>query len=318
MRGLLGTGALSDWSAGVADQRDSLVGWEACRVGDALYGMPWHVSPRRLFWNAELFARAGLDPAKAPPTWDALLAAAARVQRLGRGVRGYGLADGDSAAVVAEFLSYAWANGGAVLGPAADSACFDSAPNVETLAFLLKLRHAGSRDSLPALDAAFANGRLGLRLADAGYGTRLAREAPGLRFGAGPVPVPATAKGPDAPYGEVTLLASFARSRHKEHALRLARALVRPEDAVEAFARAGGAPPANAGADTLEWFRAHPHEAALAAEAGRARFARAHPAWAEMTGAIAGQIGRAMRGEATAAEAVAEAGSRVAQLAGRR
>ena len=65
----LEAGALSDWSAGVADLRDSLRGWDMCRVGDALYGLPWVLGTRALFYDKTLFARAGLDSSRAPETW---------------------------------------------------------------------------------------------------------------------------------------------------------------------------------------------------------------------------------------------------------
>lgn len=316
MPALLASGALSDWSAGVADQRDSLNGWEACRVGDALYGMPWRVSPRVLLWNPALFARAGLDSSRAPVTWDELLAAATRLRRAGRGVHGYGMAAGDSGAVLPEFLTYAWSNGGSVLSAAADSSRFDSPRNVEALEFLARLGETARRDSTAGLAAEFAAGRLGLLVTDARVALRLARAAPppGFRIAAVPAPAGATAR----PFGEACVLVSFTRSRHKEHALRLARFLVRPANAVDASALGAEGLPANAGADTLDWFRARPVDALLATEAGRARFARAHPAWGAMAGAIDEEVERALLGEKSAARAVADASARIAALAARR
>jgi len=316
MRGLLDGGALSDWSAGVADQRDSLRGWEACRVGDAIYGMPWRISARVLYWNRGLFARAGLDSGRAPGTWDQLLAAASRVQRLGGGVHGYGLATGDSVALLPEFLSYAWGNGGEVLSAGSDSSRFDSPANVQALELALRLRRASLQADGERLDREFAAGRLGLRVADSRFATRLDREAPGLRFGV--APVPGREAGKSAPFADVRVLASFTKSRHKEHALRLARFLVRPGIAVEAYAAHPDGLPANAGSDTLAWFRERPREALLAAQAGRARFAPAHAAWAEMEKAIEAELDDALRGEQSPDSAVAGAAVRLAELVGRR
>lgn len=316
MPALLASGSLSDWSAGVADQRDSLRGWEACRLGDAIYAMPWRVYPRVLYWNRELFARAGLDSARAPGTWDDLLAATARLRRLRGGVHGYGLATGDTAGLLAEFLSYAWGHGGEVLSPGADSSRFDSPGNVETLEFLVRLRRASLEGPGDALDAEFAAGRLGLRVADSRLAARLDRDAPGLRFGV--APVPRDEPGAVSPFADVSVLASHARSRHKAQALRLARYLVRPGNAAELAEALPGGMPANAGADTLEWFRGRSREAVLAAQAASARFAPRHPAWAEMERAIVDELGQALGGTKPPRLAVAEAGARVAELAGRR
>lgn len=318
MRAFLDSGELSDWSAGVADQRDSLRGWEACRVGDAIYGMPWRVSPRALYWNRDLFARAGLDPDRAPGTWDALVAAAARIQRLRGGVHGYGLATGDSLATLPEFLSFAWGNGGEVLSAAGDSVRFDSPANVQALELALRLRRVGLQARGDSLDREFAAGRLGLRVAGSDLASRLEREVPGLRFGVAPVPARVADADTAAPFADVSVLASFARSRHKEHALRLARFLVRPGNSVEAYAAAPDGLPANAGADTLEWFRGRPREALLASQVSRARFAPAHPAWDRMQRALEDELDRALRGEQGADSAVAHAGARLAMLVGRR
>src|SRR5262249_56074556 len=71
-------GWLSDWSAGVADLAPGVRGWELCRLGDALYGLPWLLDTRVLLYNRALLARAGLDSTRAPETWDELHAASAR------------------------------------------------------------------------------------------------------------------------------------------------------------------------------------------------------------------------------------------------
>jgi len=76
--------------------------------------------------------------------------------------------------------------------------------------------------------------------------------------------------------------------------------------------------PANAGADTLEWFRERPRAALLAAEAGRARFAPAHVAWPEMERAIAAAIVTTIDGGTPADSAVTEAAARLSELVGRR
>lgn len=313
LRALLAAGALSDWSAGAADQRDSLRGWDACRVGDALYGMPWRLSPRLLYWNRDLFARAGLDPDRAPATWDRLLAAAARLHRLRGGVRGIGLEATDSSASVPEFLTFAWGNGAELLSAAGDSARLDSREAREALDFVQRLARGALLADRAALDAEFAAGRLGLRIAGPGLAGRLAREAPALRFDVAPVPT--REGGPGAPWAGVRVLASFARSRHKEHALRFARFLARPEHSLAAFAADPGGLPANAGADSLAWFRGRPRDARFAAEASRARFAPAHPAWPAMERALGAELAAALRGDVPAESSLVRAAARLAPLA---
>ncbi|HET7225288.1 MAG TPA: extracellular solute-binding protein, partial [Candidatus Eisenbacteria bacterium] len=56
---MLAGGKLVDWSAGVADLKSSLRGWELCSLGETMFGVPWVLDTRALFWNKALFARAG-------------------------------------------------------------------------------------------------------------------------------------------------------------------------------------------------------------------------------------------------------------------
>ena len=44
---MLASGQLADWSAGTADLRPSLRGWQLCAVGDAVYGLPWLIGTDR-------------------------------------------------------------------------------------------------------------------------------------------------------------------------------------------------------------------------------------------------------------------------------
>lgn len=318
MPALLASGQLVDWSAGVADQRDTLLGWDLCRVGDALYGMPWRLAPRVLLANTALLARAGLDSSVTPATWEELAAAATRVSKLPGGVRGFGIALDDSGASFPDFMSFAWSNGGEVLSARLDSTRFDSAANVEALAFLLRLRRWSLVARADSLALAFEHGRLGLLVASAREADRLERTAPALRFRVGPVPAPAARRDSVAPYAEGDVLVSFGRSKHKEQALRLARLVADPEQSMNISDAEGDGVPALAGADTLAWCAARPRVAAVARAAGRARFAPGHPAWNDMERAIERELGEALRGAKDAQRAIADAGERLALLVERR
>ncbi|MEW6279427.1 MAG: sugar ABC transporter substrate-binding protein [Candidatus Eremiobacterota bacterium] len=54
--------------------------WEATRLGDAVYAVPWYVSTRVLMYNKNLFREAGLDPESPPRSWE-------QVEQVARAVR---------------------------------------------------------------------------------------------------------------------------------------------------------------------------------------------------------------------------------------
>ena len=310
----LASGSLSDWSAGVADLRDSLRGWPMCTVGDALYGLPWLLRTRALVFDPGLFRRAGLDPARPPATWGELRADAARIQKLGHGVHGVGLACGDSLESALGFLSFAWGNGGEVLSAGLDSCRFDSPEVLEALEFYLSLRRSALLAPADSLAREFAAGRLGMLVGD---GARLAaRPAPAGPAGVALVPAPAEDRGSHAAFADGVVLVSFTSSRRKEAALRLARALVRSDRAPALAASLGGPQPANVGADSSAALAAVPVVLVLTRQCATARFAPAVARWDSMRTAIAHELAEAMGDRKSAADALSDAAARIAALVG--
>lgn len=256
MPALLEHGDLSDWSAGVADLRDSLAGWEVCRVGDALYGTPWLAAPRMFVYDRVRFARAKLDPAATLDSWEAFSREAAKLRRAG-GAPAFGFA-GD--ALYAACLPALAAD---------DSMRWDDAPRVSALESLVRLRAQGIVAAQDSIEHVFERGALSVIVAGPEFARRVSGHA-NVAFA--PLPGPDSARVSPAP---CLALASCEHSRHKEGALRFARALNSQFEAGELAARFPGWVPAR---------RVAP--AAAAADAG-----------------FAAQVSRAVFAPATAAEA---------------
>jgi multiple sugar transport system substrate-binding protein len=314
----LASGALNDWSAGVADLKPKVRGWEMCSIGDALYGVPWVLGTRALFYNRELFARAGLDSTRPPVTWDELFRAAQKIERLGRGIHGYGVSLKDRQKLFKKFMPFAWGNGGEILNAGLDSSRFDSPENVEALEFYLSLRKVGTTGLQDALDREFKEGRLGLQISGAWLFKQVPREAPGLRYGVALVPMPASDRGSHASFAGGEVLVGFAGSKHKEEALRLARFLVRPDNALALAMAAESVQPATVGADTAGFYRDRPEQRVMIRQFETARFTPNHPEWDAMEAAIEDEIEQALYDRKTAAQAVADAHAKIAALLGKK
>jgi multiple sugar transport system substrate-binding protein len=317
MPALLASGALTDWSAGVASLRDSLRGWELCSVGDAVYGLPWLLDVRALHWDRALFARAGLDTTRAPATWDEVRRAAAAIERLGRGVHGYGVSAADRGRMFARVMPYAWGAGGALLSAGLDSARVDSPANREALEFILSLRGAGLVGMEDELDRAFLEGRLGMHVAGAGLRARLTAAA-ARRAGVALVPRPAADRGEHASFADGSVLVSFATSRRKPEAQRLARFLVRPEHAIGLARSLAVVQPSCAGTDTSAAYRDDPVGRVFVVQLATARFAPPHRDWVAMQADLEDEIEQALHGRKSAAQALADADARIAARLGRR
>lgn len=318
MPGLLAGNRLADWSAGVADLRPRLRGWELCSVGEVIYGVPWTLETRALFYDKTLFARAQLDSTRPPGTWDELRRAAAAIQRLGHGVHGYGVQAAERRVLAKQVLPFLFANGGSILSADLRRAVFDSTANVQALEFFLDLRRVGTMGRQEALDREFVEGRLGLILSGGWLFEQIADEASGLRYGVALMPRPAAGRGTDASWAGGEVLVSFNDSKHKQLALELARFLVQPENALRLAAAAKSVQPATVGADTCAYYRARPQEAEMARQFENVRFTPGHAAWGEMEAAIEDEVEHALYDRKSAAQAVKDAQAKLAELVGKR
>ncbi|GAA3607228.1 extracellular solute-binding protein [Marihabitans asiaticum] len=108
------------------------------------YGFPDLASARALFYNTELFEKAGIN--EPPKTWDELRDAAQKITDLGDGNIGYALPLGPEESQ-GEFSMWLFNNGG--MWKDGDSWTINSAENVETLEFLKKLDEDGLTQNNP-------------------------------------------------------------------------------------------------------------------------------------------------------------------------
>ncbi|MGW3404662.1 extracellular solute-binding protein [Streptomyces zhihengii] len=104
----------------------------AGEVDGVQYGIPFVSSARALFWNKDVFAKAGIT--KAPKTWDEVKAAAERIKAEVPGVTPYALPLGPEEAQ-GETLIWELGNGGGFTD-AKGAYTLDSKANVETFDWL--------------------------------------------------------------------------------------------------------------------------------------------------------------------------------------
>ncbi|GAB3428924.1 ABC transporter substrate-binding protein [Actinophytocola sediminis] len=64
----------------LAEDRDRLTGWEAFTAEGKVYAAPVTLQGHPIYYNRELYARAGLDPDRPPSTWDDFVAACGTIE----------------------------------------------------------------------------------------------------------------------------------------------------------------------------------------------------------------------------------------------
>lgn len=165
-------------------------------IGGDVYGIPWTLSTPVLFYNSDLFAKAGIGTA--PTTWSEVQADA---QRIKSATGADGLVNGclGSAAAGSDWCLQALldSDGGSVMNSAQTALTFNSAGNVQALATMQGLAKAGLMVNLSSTQTIqeFASGKLAMILntsalassllaAAGGHFTIKATELPGYGTGA--------------------------------------------------------------------------------------------------------------------------------------
>jgi len=217
-------GVLEDLTPLHTEIADSFIMWDSAKWQGGIYGLPWVQGSRALFYNEELFVRAGLDPDKPPEIWDDLLKAAMLIDGLDDDTSGFGLNLGERYVLYKKFMAFAWGNGGGILG-ADGTVVFDSDQNLEALEFYQALAEYSLKEKQEVLDYNFKTGRLGMQISGAWNLRNYALEAPDLKYRVALVPRPRLGSGTHGSFAGAEMLVVFKGSPHKENALKLARFL---------------------------------------------------------------------------------------------
>jgi multiple sugar transport system substrate-binding protein len=153
------------------------------------YGIPFVGSVRGLFYNKDMFKKAGI---KAPPkTWDELRQDAEKIKA--QGGTGYGMPLGPEEAQ-AEFSLFMWGNGGDWVE--GDTWTITKPENVEALEFMNELANEDKvtqpnpgTTNRTDLWKVFGAGKIGMVMGSNFYPVLLKDQNPKLNYGVAPVPV---------------------------------------------------------------------------------------------------------------------------------
>jgi multiple sugar transport system substrate-binding protein len=236
---------------------------------------------RALFFNRELFRRAGLDPDRPPTTWAELLEAAKQIDGLSPDIYGFGQNLGERYVLYKKFMAFAWGNGGVILDEDGNVRIAEK-PTLEALEFYLALSQYSLKEKQEVLDHHFKTGKLGMQVSGAWNLGNYAVEAPGLDYGVALVPKPAADRGVHASFAGAEMLVVFKGSPVRDESVELARFL-REYPCAKALSRAVGSVfPASRLALTDSSFTRDPKMRVFVEQALTSCTAPAHPGWIEM------------------------------------
>ncbi|MBB3462523.1 ABC transporter substrate-binding protein [Rhizobium sp. BK377] len=161
---------------------------------DKIYGLPLSVETSVFAWNKDLYKKAGLDPEKAPATWEEIEANAEKIRKLGDDTYGFYFSGGGcGGCMIFTFTPLVWGAGADILSADSKTATLDTPQMRKAVGFY---RDMVKKDLVPASAASdngtnflsFTNGKIGQQSLGAFAIGTLVTQYPDINFGVTLIP----------------------------------------------------------------------------------------------------------------------------------
>jgi len=204
-----------------------------------LYGLPWLLDSRILYFNVDLLRKAGSG---IPETWRDLAGACANIDELGEDYFGFGCNSAEKHRLYKKFLPFLWSNGGRILNESGTVSELDSPQAVDALRYYLGLCDCGVIESQRRLEEYFRDGKIGFVISGGWLLRRLRNTPPDFEYRLVPFFTPDGGPGTSFMGGEY--LAVYAKSSKAEMAVKFAEFLTEKSNSQKLCDAAGfGFPP---------------------------------------------------------------------------
>lgn len=284
-------GLLLDLTEEAERQKPLFQKWEPVTYQGRLYGYPWLLGTRALFYNKGLMFRADLDTLKVASNWTEWLRQAQAIDALGEDVHGFAANAFERHRLYKKFLPLFWSNGGVLLSADGRTCLLDSKAGIEALTFYVSMCDVGLIETQRELDQAFQSGRIGFTISGDWLLAQLRRNPDAPSYGVTLLPAPDGGQSISFAGGEYLVVPK--KSRHAQEAQLLINFLLRPENNLK-LCRAIGFVPANIAAGQNAHFTGDPFKVVFNQQLELARSTPVHPDWIELEEIIERAVEAAM------------------------
>lgn len=229
--------------------------WEPATIGGKIFGFPWILDTRVLFYNKDLMKKAGLDPNKPPESWDELLHCCKAINKLKPEAYGFGTNSAEPHRLYKKFLPFFWASGGKILSDDQRESEINSSEGVQALEFYKKLTQNGMIDTQAMLDEAFKHNKIGFVISGGWLLNDLRKNHPELNFGICLMPKPKSDRGTPASFAGGEFLVINKKTKNPHEALELIKFLIRKDNCLKVCQAIGSGFPSARGAELDPYYR---------------------------------------------------------------
>jgi multiple sugar transport system substrate-binding protein len=260
-----------------------------------VYGLPIAASARAMYYNKDIFSKAGVT--EAPKTWDDMKAAAEKIKASGGGVFPFGM-QGKEIETDVYFYYAMWSYGGEIVKDGKSG--LDSQAAMEAAKLYKGFLDAGltqpgvtsySREDVQNL---FKQGKVATVITAPFLSNQIKAEAPKLNYGV--APIPAGPGGDRGTYGVTDSIVLFENSKVKDEAWKFLDFLFTTEQRIK-FDKVEGFLPVNKEEAADPYFAENADLKVFASLLPNARFAPVITGWEEIANTTSNALQKIYLGE---------------------
>lgn len=284
-------------------QQDFLM-WEPVFYKGRIYGFPWLLDTRVLFYNKDLMKKAGLDPEKPPLNWKELLSYCQKINQLKPKAYGFGANSAERHRLYKKFLPFFWGNGGKILSSDQKSSEINSTVGIEALSFYKKLTEQGTIDNQRMLDENFKQGKIGFVISGGWLLNDIQKNLPDLKFGVCHIPKPE--KGVFSSFAGGEFLVISKKSKNPDSAKKFIQYLIKKENSLKLCKAIGSAIPSAKGSELDPYYQNNKNLLVFSEQLRYAQTSPAVPQWVYIEEIIEKAVEQVMYDKKTPSQALDE------------
>ena len=310
-------GQLADLTDRIADQKKDFQGWSMATYNGRVYGKPWILGTRVLFFNKKLLRQAGFADDFIPFSWTDLRDAIEKVNALGPNIYGWGSNTAEKHRLYKKVMPFIWSAKGRVLTDDGRYCVISSQQGVAALKFYKELHDCcGYVANQRGIEDAFLDGKIGVIISGDWLLKRIEIEKRKIDFGTTviPGPDPTFALGRKIPTGGKfdiypglsfmggEFLTIAAKSQHRDAAMSLIDFITSPENQIRFCKTNRSANPSSRVAQQDEYFQSNPNLETFVKQLNLSHHPPLDPNWVAIEGEIEASVEQVLFENAPAAE----------------